>query len=422
MLLNPAQIAIVVFIITYILLIKRVTRPMYITGGAALLLLLTRTISPDQALSSINFNVLGILWGMMVLAELFIASNAPEYFASLLLARVHTAGWALVVISAFAGLISSFVDNVATVLIVAPIAFNVARRLHTSPTPFIIGIAISSNLQGTATLVGDTTSVVLASMGKMDFLDFFWMQGKPSIFFAVELGAIAATAVLYLLFRHLKQPIDFKQTTLVRTWVPSWLLLCLIIVLATSSLIPNRPEYIVGLITVIFGVIGIIWNQLWGHLPLNLAELDWETFFFLIGIFVLVGSLSATGVVSSLATAIAEQTGGNVLTAFLILVWLSVLVSAFVDNIPYTITMLPVAQQVALSLGCSPYLLMFGLAVGTSLGGNITPIGASANVVAVGLLRKEGVEVSFGEFVKIGLPFTLTAVTVASLFLWIVWA
>lgn len=419
---SPAMIATTIFLLSYLLLITKAARPIYITSGAALLLLLTGALSKAQAVAVINLNVLGIVGGMMVLAELFIRSRAPGFFASLLVARVRTAGMALVVISAFAGVVSAFIDNVATVLIVAPVAFDIAKRLRTSPVPFMVGLAISSNLQGMATLIGDATSVILATVANLNFLEFFWLKGKPSIFFAVELSAVAATLVLWLLFRHLKQPINYKQTSSVSTWVPTLLLAAVIITLALSSLIPNRPPYLIGAITISFGLIGLLWNALWGRLDFNWGGLDWETLVFLTGVFILVGSLSATGVVGSLSNLIAKLTGGNVLVAYLVLIWMSVLISAFVDNIPYALAMLPVAQQIALTLGCSPYLLMFGLMIGTSLGGNITPIGASANVVAIGLLRKHGYDVSFGEFMRVGLPFTLSAVVVASTFIWLVWA
>ncbi|NLY53732.1 MAG: TRAP transporter large permease subunit [Firmicutes bacterium] len=419
---SPAIIATTIFLITYFFLITRLARPVFATSAAAIVLLLTGTLTIQEALAAINFNVLGIVGGMMILAELFIASRAPEYFASLLVGRVRTAGVALVVVSAFAGVISAFVDNVATVLIVAPIAFDIAKRLHTSPAPFLIGIAISSNLQGTATLIGDATSVMLATAANLNFLDFFWLEGRPGIFFVVEIGAVAATLILWFMFRHLKQEINFEQTNRVLTWVPTALLGGVIATLALSSFIPNRPDNLLGLITIGFGLLGILWNTLWGHLDFSWQDLDWETLMFLTGVFILVGSLSATGVVSSIASWISQLTGGSILITFLVLVWMSVLVSAFVDNIPYTLAMLPVAQQVAASVGTSPYLLMFGLMIGTTLGGNITPIGASANVVAVGLLRKQGVDVSFGEFVRIGLPFTLTAVLTASILLWLFWA
>lgn len=420
--LSPPALAGIIFGVTYLLIISRVARPILVVALAALALIVTRTIDLQTAIASINYNVLGIFFGTMVLAELFIASRAPDYLAGKVVARVRTAGMALVAVSAFAGFISSFVDNVATVLIVAPIAFDIAHRLRTSPMPFLIGIAISSNLQGMATMIGDSTSIILATTAKMNFMEFFWLRGRPGIFFAVELGAVAATLMLWWLFRHLRQPIEFRQSAVVLTWVPTIFLVGLVVTLAGSSFIPGRPDYLVGVITVGFGLLAVVWNAVAGRLPFSFMQLDWETFFFLVGIFVLVGSLSATGVVGMLAEAIARMTGGSTLIAYLVLVLMSVVVSAFVDNIPYTIAMLPVAQQVATALGASPYLMMFGLLVGTSLGGNITPIGASTNVVVVGMLRKRGINVSFGDFVKIGLPFTVAAVGAAAILLWALWA
>lgn len=420
--LSPPALAGIIFGVTYLLIIARVTRPIIVVAVAAAALVITGTISTEIAIASINYNVLGIFFGTMVLAELFIASRAPDFLAGKVVARVRTAGMALVAVSAFSGFISSFVDNVATVLIVAPIAFDIAHRLRTSPTPFLIGIAISSNLQGMATMIGDSTSIILATTAKMNFLEFFWLHGRPGIFFAVELGAVAATLVLRWLFRSLRQPIEFRQSAVVLTWTPTWLLSGLVLTLAATSFIPGRPDYMVGLITVGFGLLALLWNALSGHLTFSFMQLDWETFFFLVGIFVLVGSLSATGIVGMLADSIAKLTGGSTLIAYLVLVSMSVAVSAFVDNIPYTIAMLPVAQQVAATLGASPYLMMFGLLVGTSLGGNITPIGASTNVVAIGMLRKRGISVSFSDFVKVGLPFTMGAVGAAAVFLWVLWA
>ncbi len=419
---NQMLMAGIIFIVAYLLIIIRPFKPVYTAFGAAAVLLLTGTIDVSGALASININVLGIVWGMMIIAELFIASHATDYLAGRLVSRMRTVGLALVAVSIFAGLISAVVDNVATVLIIAPVAFEIANRLKVSPVPFLIGVAVSSNLQGMATMIGDSTSIILAANANMNFLNFFFMEGKPSIFWAVELGAVISALVLWFMFRHMSQKVEFESNVEVKSWVPSWLLLLLIFTLAASSVIPNKPDYFNGLVTVLFAFIGLAWNSAKGKLPFSFAGLDWETLAFLIGIFVLVGSLSSTGVVSWLASVITQFTGGSKLTAFLVLVWISVVISAFVDNIPYTIAMLPVANQVAASLGVSPLLLMFGLTIGTSLGGNITPIGASANVVAVGMLRKRGHDVSFGEFMKIGLPFTLAAVISASAFIWFIWA
>jgi Na+/H+ antiporter NhaD/arsenite permease-like protein len=329
---------------------------------------------------------------------------------------------ALLSVCLLAGFISSFVENVSTVLIVAPIAFEVAKKLKANPVPFLIGIAVSSNLQGCATMIGDSPSIILALSSGMNFMDFFWMQGKPGITFAVELGAVASFFILYLLFRKYKEPVIRIEEARVKTWFPTWLLSLMMFTLALSSFIKDKPAYTIAFICIIYGIIGLIWHELKHKESLSLIkDLDWHTFFFLIGIFILVGSLTYTGIIEDIANLIINITKNNKFVAYTIIVWLSVFLSAFIDNIPYIIAMIPVAKLVAVSLGIGPELFLFGLLIGTSLGGNITPIGASANIVAVGLLRKEKYQVKFSDFVKIGFPFTLAAVSIAYLFLWFVW-
>jgi Na+/H+ antiporter NhaD/arsenite permease-like protein len=394
-----------------------------VLGAAIGALLASGAIGLQDAVSSVNYNVLGVFLGTMVLSGLFIFSGVPAYLATKLVVRSRTVGMALLAVCVLAGFISSFVENVATVLIVAPIAFEVAKKLKANPVPFLIGIAVSSNLQGCATMIGDSPSIILALSSGMNFMDFFWMKGRPGITFAVELGAVASFLVLYLLFRKYKQPVVRMEETRVRTWFPTVLLCLMMLTLAASSFIKERPPYTIAFICLSYGAIGLVWHE-WRHREsLSLVkDLDWHTFFFLIGIFILVGSLTHAGVIDDIANCIIKHTRGNQFLAYTVIVWLSVALSAFVDNIPYTIAMIPVAQLVAKSLGVGQELFLFGLLVGASLGGNITPIGASANVVAVGFLRKEKYRVTFGDFVRIGLPFTLAAVGVAYVVLWLVWA
>jgi Na+/H+ antiporter NhaD/arsenite permease-like protein len=411
-----------VFLIAYVLLVAKKGHPFMVLGSSIVLLFLSRAISLKQAVTSINFNVLGVFLGTMVLSGLFIFSNVPAYLATKLVARSKNVGMALLSVCFLAGFISSFVENVATVLIVAPIAFEVAKKLKANPVPFLIGIAVYSNLQGCATMIGDSPSILLALSSGMNFMDFFWIKGRPSIAFAVELGALASFFVLYLLFKKYKQPVSRIEEVKVKTWFPTWLLVLMMSTLALSSFIKNKPPYSIAFICIFYGIVGLVWHELKHKESLSLIkDFDWHTFFFLIGIFVLVGSLSYTGVINDIANFIINFTKGNKFLAYTIIVWLSVLLSAFIDNIPYIVAMIPVAKLIAASLGMSPQALLFGLLIGTSLGGNITPIGASANVVAVGLLRKQKYHVKFGDFVKIGLPFTLAAVGAAYVFLWFVW-
>lgn len=414
--------AVTVFLISYVLLVFKRGHPFLVLGGAIGLLLLTGAINLAQALSSINYNVLGVFLGTMILSGLFIFSAVPAYLATKLVDRSKTVGMALLSVCLLAGFISSFVENVATVLIVAPIAFEVAKKLKANPVPFLIGIAVSSNLQGCATMIGDSPSIILALSSGMNFMDFFWMKGRPGITFAVELGAAASFYILYLLFKKYKEPVIQIEEVKVKTWFPTWLLVAMMLTLAAFSFIKNKPTYAIAFICIIYGIIGLIWHELRHRESISIIkDLDWHTFFFLIGIFILVGSLTVSGVTDDIASFITNITRGNKFLAYSVIVWLSVLLSAFIDNIPYIVAMIPVAKLVAASLGMSPELFLFGLLIGTSLGGNITPIGASANMVSMGLLRKRGYHVGFNDFLKIGFPFTIAAVSVAYIFLWFIW-
>jgi len=414
---------VVVFLITYLLLVFKKGHPFIILGAAVSIFLISRAITIQQTFSSINYNVLGVFLGTMVLSGLFIFSKVPEFLATKLVDRSKTVGMALLAVCLLAGFISSFVENVATVLIVAPIALEVAKKLKANPVPFLIGIAVSSNLQGCATMIGDSPSIILALSSGMNFMDFFWMKGKPGITFAVELGAIASFFVLYLLFRKYSQPVVRIEEVKVTTWFPTILLTLMMLSLAASSFIKEKHPYTIAGICITYGLIGLIWHEIKHKESISLVKnLDWHTLFFLVGIFILVGTLTYRGIIEDIASYIIKFTQGNQFLAYTIIVWLSVILSAFIDNIPYTVAMIPVAKLIASSLGVSPELFLFGLLIGTSLGGNITPIGASCNVVAVGFLRKEGHHVKFSDFVKIGLPFTIAAVSVAYIFLWLVWA
>jgi Na+/H+ antiporter NhaD/arsenite permease-like protein len=193
-----------------------------------------------KILSSIDFNVLMMIGGTMGLVALFIDSGMPARMADLLICRTPDVRWAVVALSVFAGVISAFIDNDATVLMVAPVALEIAKRLKISPVGPIIAVAVSSNLQGAATLVGDTTSILLGSYAGMDFLDFFWFMGRPGIFWAVELGALIAAVALLILFRKEKQSIDICSVQVVKNHLPSYMLLAMVALLILASFIPNN--------------------------------------------------------------------------------------------------------------------------------------------------------------------------------------
>ena len=418
--------AIVLFAATYILMLVFTKYRPYIALGSAVIFIVSGMLPLNQILTSIDFNVLLMIAGTMGLVQLFVDSKMPSLLADLIMEKVSTVQLAAVSLALFAGIISAFVDNVATVLMVAPIALEICRKLDTNPVPFIIAIAVSSNLQGAATLVGDTTAIMLGSYANMSFLDFIIYQGKPGIFFAVEIGAIFSALILAWLFRREKQPVpQGMPRTVVTDFFPTVLLAGMIILLIGASFIPNKPSLTNGLICMALLVVGMVYTAFKNRGSEStlraLKAIDLETIGLLFGLFLVIGGISNMGVIDAAAALLAKLGGGNVFILYTVIVWASVLLSAFIDNIPYVATMLPVVTGLAENLGIAPTLLYFGLLTGATLGGNCTPIGASANITGIGILRKAGYTVKNRDFFRIGIPFTLAAVIPAYIYFWLLY-
>lgn len=419
-------LALVLFILMYIVMVARQKYRPYAAMAVAALYLVTGILPLGQVISSINWNVLMMISGTMILVDYFIASGMPLLMADLIMEKSKNVMWIIILMSLFAGLISAFIDNVATVLMVAPVGMAVCRKLKINPVPMIFSIAVSSNLQGAATLVGDTTSILLGSYANMDFLDFFFMQGRPGIFFAVELGVLATIPIMRFEFRHLTQETLVTERTQVKSFWPSFLLLAMISLLIGASFIPGKPEISNGIICLGLAGLALLCDRVktgeGEGARRALRSLDTETLFLLLGLFIVIAGVTQAGLIEDLTRLIAKVGGSHLFWLYSLVVWGSVLISAFVDNIPYVATMLPVLTGLATRLGISPYILYFGLLTGATLGGNLTPIGASANITAVGLLKKEGYETGFADFMKVGVPYTLAAVLAGYLYTWFVWA
>ena len=418
--------ALILFAVTYVLMLVFSKYRPFIALGSALIFIITGMLPLNEIWPSIDLNVILMIAGTMGLVALFIESRMPELLADLVMEKVPNVQWAAVALALFAGVISAFVDNVATVLMVAPVALEICKKLKTNPVPFIIGIAVSSNLQGAATLVGDTTAIMLGSALDMNFMDFFWYKGKPSMFFAVELGAVLSALILFFIFRKEKDRIEKNgQRTQVTDYVPTALLGGAILLLILASFLPEKPAITNGLICCGLLVVGLIYNfakkKNFSAIVEPLKSIDFETIGLLLGLFLMIGGISAQGVIKAAADLLAKLGGGNVFLLYTVVVWASVLISAFIDNIPYVATMIPVIASLAATLGVDPTPLDFGLLSGATLGGNCTPIGASANITGIGILRKAGYEVRNGDFFKIGIPFTLAAIIPAYIYIWMLY-
>ena len=419
---DPRTYTLFVVVVVYAALVfwkRRRTEALWI---GVLALVLRGVLSPAEAVHAVEWNVIGIFAGILFVAEVFTDSGMPLRIADQLIDRAKTVGGAILLVCLFSGFVSIFVENVATVLIVAPVALVTAKRAGVSPVPFLIGIAVCSNLQGAGTLIGDPPSMILAGFQKLNFNDFFVYRGRPSIFWAVQAGAVASAVVLWLLFRGYRQPVTFIEPEKLDSWIPTASIVLLIVLLALSPIFDPDFHWLGGTICVGMGVLMMAWEHARkSNAVRRLRHYDWNTTFFLVGVFILVEAMVRVGLIDEFAQLFTRVTGDDPLVVYVALVAASVVFSAFVDNIPYITTMIPVVKGVCTGIGVDETPFIFAMVLGASLGGNITPFGASANVVAVGLLRKEGIAVSTAEFVKIGLPFTLVATAAGAVFNWVVW-
>ena len=446
-------ICLVIFAVTYVMIFSMEKYRPYIACGSALLYIIIGTTGLldgfnytfVNALSEIDWNVLMMISGIMGTVTLFIESEMPKRLGEMIMGKVSTVKWMIVIMSLFAGIVSAFVDNVATVLMIAPVALAICRKLDISPVSVIICISISSNLQGAATLVGDTTSILLAKAAELDFMDFFFLKGTPGMFFVTEIGAFLSALLIYFMFRKKNEPVKIDDHTEIEDKGPTWILLLTVLSLIATSFIPYKdtaqpgqfykPDITNGLICLAFFLIGLVREGIrtkkLDEVTEHIKGLDYYTLFLLTGLFVVIGAVKEAGIIDLLAKGIFELCGGTSLSkgsmflAYTIIVWMSVLVSAFIDNIPYVATMLPVVAVLTDNFMASDaypfnrYVLYFGLLVGATLGGNLTPVGASANITGIGILRREGFEVENKTFMKYSVPFTLTAVMTGYVLVWL---
>jgi Na+/H+ antiporter NhaD/arsenite permease-like protein len=422
--------AVIIFFAVYAgFIVSRNNRYLIAWAGVAVALALGALKLPE-IVPSVSWNVIGIFAGTLVIAELFIVSKVPEMIADTLINRSPNLGFAFFSIMAFTSVLSMFIENVAAVLIVAPVALQLAHKAKVSPVPVMIGLAVTSNLQGTATLIGDPPSMILGAAMKMNFMDFIFyeMRGgsgtlKPGIFWFVQIGAVVGLGVLFLFFRGMRHKPERIPVTPVWSIVPSMLLVLMIVLLSLAAFFDRDFLWFGGTVCMAAALLGVVWFSVHDRRRAGeiLRAFDWRTTAFLAGVFVLVGMLERRGIIEAFVGQLLALRGVSPFLLYSAVVWGSVAVSAFVDNVPYVTVMLPVVIRFARDLGLPSELFVFGLLIGSCLGGNITPIGASANIVAMGLLHRDGTPVSFLGFVRMGLPFTVAATGVAYLFLWFVY-
>ena len=419
-------LAAALFVITYIFMIKFVNHRPLVVGISALVFILLNIVPLNTVWGAIDFNVLLMIGGTMMLVSLFSESLMPTRLADLIINKVKDIRLIILFLSMFAGFVSAFIDNVATVLMIAPVAMSLAKKLNISPVKMIIAISISSNLQGAATLVGDTSSILLGSALNMTFFDFFAYNGHMGMFWIVQISALIASIIIYLQTKDMRGKVDAIEVTKVKDMMPTYLVILMIVLLIFASFIPQdqKIDILNGLICVCVAIFGVIYHLI-RHKDSSIiktvaSEIDFNTLGLLAGLFIIISGIENAGVIDEIAKLFIKLADKPFLL-YTALVWGSVLISAFVDNIPYVATMLPVLSVISTHVPFDMTVFYFGLLSGATLGGNITPIGASANIASLGILKEAGYTVENKDFMKMSVPFTLTAVLVGYILVWFIY-
>ena len=422
-----AAVAVGVFALAYLLIAtEKVNRVAVALGGAGLMLALRLVSSADAFHSErlgIDWDVIFLLLGMMVIVGVLRHTGLFDYLAiwSAKRARGRPARIlaALVLITAVA---SALLDNVTTVLLVAPVTVLICERLGVPPVPFLIAEALASNIGGTATLIGDPPNIIIASQAGLSYNDFL-VHLAPLV--------VVLLAVFLLLLRRL-----FGPALASNPQRAAQLLALDEREAITDPALLVRALVVLAVVTVAFALHGVLHYQpsvvalLGAGLLVLLArrdparflrEVEWPTLAFFMGLFIMVGALVKTGVITTLAEAAARATGGSLLVASGLLLWVSGALSAIVDNIPYVATMAPVTGALVETIpdNHDPRVLWWSLALGADLGGNATAIGASANVVVLGLADRAGHRIGFLEFARYGALVAGVTMAISMLYLWL---
>jgi len=419
-------VAVVVFVVAYALIASdRVHKTLVALTGAAIVVALPVIRSDDVFYSratGIDWDVLFLLLGMMVIVSVLRQTGVFEYTAIWAAKRARGSPLRimilLVLVTAFA---SALLDNVTTVLLIAPVTLLVCDRLAIGPAPFLMAEAFASNIGGTATLIGDPPSIIIASRAGLSFNDFL-IHLAPIV--VVIIGVFAA--LLPRLFpgafavdpERVADVMSLEEREAIRD--PRLLIKCGVVLIGVLiAFVAHAPLHMEPSIAALLGAGILIVISGLEHSD-YLAGVEWDTLLFFAGLFVMVGALAKTGVVNELAKLAASATGGHALLTTMMILAVSFVLSGLINNVPYAATMAPIVAQLLPSMGhANPQALWWALVLGTDLGGNLTAVGASANVVILGIARRADSPISFWEFTRKGAVVTAISAALSALYLWL---
>ena len=392
-------------------------------------LFLTGAVTLSEIIDYIDWDVLGLIFCMSIYTAYFEKSGGAAYVAEYLVRKTRDPRMTAFLLILLSGIVSIALDNVTVVLITAPIAFKLIEKLDIDPVSLVIGITLAANMAGSATMIGDPPAMLTANHYKLTFMDFIFYKGKPSMFFITLIPMLVSTYVYTLLTTRSRQipvskVVNIDDMVRVDKIFALEALLFLSIQVALLSI-----KHLIGITltqAALTNILGLTIVRIILHRDTSTVKecfikgFEWKVLLFLAGVFTLSGAFAKHGLAQRLADYLVSVTG-DIYSVTTLLIWFSVAVSAVLDNIPYVATMLPVVDQIALKLHVDPITIAWALLLGATLGGSITYIGASANVVGVRILEKRGYNVTFYEFIKRSIPFNLVNVFTGWVFYAIFW-
>jgi Na+/H+ antiporter NhaD/arsenite permease-like protein len=423
-------LAIGIFLITYAIIIsEKINRAVIALLGAAFMIGFGIVDLHKAYTHHIEWGTITLLIGMMILVNITSKSGFFQYVA------IKAAKMAkgnpiqiLVILSLLTATLSAFLDNVTTVLLIVPVTFSITRILRVNPVPYLISEVLFSNIGGTATLIGDPPNIMIGSANKhLDFNDFLFHL-TPIVIVIM----LVTVTILYFIYRNqlksdqklIEQLMQINE----KEYIKDVVLLKKSVTVLGFTILGFIFHSVIHLDAVVIAMTGAIILMLIGvkehELEEVFASVEWVTIFFFAGLFTLVGGLVDIGLIKSLAEHALKVTGGDISVASYLILWVSGIASATIDNIPFVATMIPLIQDMAVGMGLSPDspqidVLWWSLALGACLGGNGTLIGASANVIVAGMASREGHGFSYFDFLKIGAPLTLIALLISHAYIWI---
>ena len=423
---TAAYIAIAIFVVAYMLIISEKIHRTVVGLTGAMLLILLGILSQEQAISHIDFNTIGLLIGMMIIVNITSETGLFNYLAIWSAKKVKANPVKLlIVLAALTAVCSAFLDNVTTVLLTVPVTFGITAKLKIPVKPFLIAQIMSSNIGGTATLIGDPPNIMIGSaVPELDFMAFLTNLGDICIVIFVVTVAILVGIYhkqlktkpeLQKEVMNMNENKELKDTTLLKKCLFVLAITIITFVLHSQLGLESATVALSG--AALLMLISISTRET--AIVSILSRLEWLAIFFFVGLFILVGGLVETGVIKAMAAEAMKITEGNVTTTTMLILWLSAIASAFIDNIPFVATLIPMIKEMGAMGITNLEPLWWALSLGACLGGNGTLIGASANVVVAGMASANGVKLTFVDYLKIAFPLMILSIIISSAYIYV---